>query len=50
MPAASPPRIRAPISTYSFGAQAAMQSAGTVRTMFMTSISFRPYRSPIAPK
>ena len=50
MPAASPPKMRATIRTYSFGAQAARQSAGIVSSIPRTRSSLRPYRSPTAPK
>ena len=42
MPAASPPRMRATIRTYSFGAHAARQSAGIVSSIPPISSSFRP--------
>ena len=42
MPAESPPRMRAPISTSTDGAHAAIRQAGTERTTPMTSIILRP--------
>jgi hypothetical protein len=42
IPAASPPRTRAPNNTSIDGAHAAMQSAGIVTSMPRTSSSFRP--------
>ena len=42
MPAASPPRMRATIRMYSFGAHAARQSAGIVSSIPPISSSFRP--------
>ena len=50
IPAASPPITRARNRTSMEGAQAARQSAGTVSTMPRTRSSYRPYRSPTAPK
>jgi hypothetical protein len=50
IPAARPPRTRAPKSTSIDGAQAAMKAAGIDTSMPTISRSFRPYRSPSAPK
>ena len=50
MPAATPPRTRAPMRKVMFGAHAAAIEVGMARVVPSRSMPFRPNRSPIAPR